>query len=325
MSSVGNLESKIWVEKYAPQCVEDTILPNRIKSVLREFVTSGEIKSYTAVGHPGVGKTSSANAVLNEMGLLDDALFINASEKGGIDTIRTRIREYASKMTLNDRGYKVVVLDEADGLTIAAQDALRGVIEEFQDTCRFILTANKSNRISDAITSRCPLIDFKFHDRKERNELLKQFFSRIEAILVENGVSYDRKELLKFCDRNFPDFRKSINLISRNIVDGVLELGNVGSANDDVIEELIGYIKGCNWTNMRKWVAESMDTEPNNIRQALYENLVPQVTVASMVCITILINKYDYQEAFVVSQEINMASLFSEMIQSVAAGDIEFK
>lgn len=322
MSTIDNLEEKLWVERYRPKCVADTILPERIKSVLEEYATSKQVRSYTAIGTAGSGKTSSARALLEELDA--EYLMINASETGNIETIRTKVREYASKMTLSELGYKVIILDEADGLSISAQNALRGVIEEFQEDCRFILTANHSNKVSDAIKSRCPVLEFSFMDKEEKKGMLKQFFNRVENILKENDVHYDRKELLQFCDRNFPDFRKSLNLISRNVIKNTLELKNVGSANDDKINEIMGYIKGCQWTNMRKWVAESMDTDPATVRRALYDIMTDKVTNSSKLCLIMTLNEYDYKEAFVVDKEVNMVAMFTQMINSVAEGDIEF-
>lgn len=322
MSIIDNLESKVWTELYKPQCVAETILPERIKSVLQGYADSKNIQSYTAIGTAGSGKTSSAEALLIELDA--DYLKINASETGNIETIRTKVREYASKMSLNELGYKVIILDEADGLTIAAQNALRGIIEEFQDVCRFILTANYANKVSDAIKSRCPVLEFSFSNKEEKKLMLKQFFDRVEVILKENNINYDRAELLKFCNKNFPDFRKSLHLLSRNSINNTLELKNVGSASDDRIDEILGFIKNCEWGNMRKWVAESMDTEPAIVRRALYDMMTPKVTDQSKLCLIMLINEYDYREAFVVDKEINMVAMFTQLIQSVVSGDVEF-
>ena len=322
MSIIDNLEATIWVERYRPKCVADTILPDRIKNVLKEYADSKQVRSYTAIGSAGSGKTSSARALLEEIDA--EYLLINASETGNIETIRTKVREYASKMTLSELGYKVIILDEADGLSIAAQNALRGVIEEFQEDCRFILTANYANKVSDAIKSRCPVLEFSFMDKEEKTSMLKQFFGRVEDILKENSVHYDRAELLKFCNKNFPDFRKSLNLISRNVINNTLELKNVGSANDDKIAEINSFIKGCQWDKMRKWVAESMDTEPALVRRALYESMDSCVTKPSKLCLTMILNEYDYKESFVVDKEINMVAMFTQMINSVVEGDLEY-
>lgn len=315
---IDNLENELWVEKYRPHCVADTILPQRIKAFLQECADNKTLKNYTAIGDAGSGKTSSAKALLEELDA--DYLIINASETGNIETIRTTVREYATKMTLNPLGFKVIILDEADGLTPTAQNALRGVIEEFQETCRFILTANYSNKITDAIKSRCPVIEFKFGDKTERKEMMTMFFNRVEQILKENKVEYDRKELLLFINANFPDFRKMLHLISRNIIKNCLELKNVGSANDDKIKELIGYLKGGEFTNMRKWVAESMDTEPALVRRAIYEKMYDVVKAEFIPYVVVLLNKYDYQESHVVDKEINMVSLCWELMK-----EIEFK
>lgn len=289
---------------------------------MKEYADSKQVRSYTAIGSAGSGKTSSARALLEEIDA--EYLLINASETGNIETIRTKVREYASKMTLSELGYKVIILDEADGLSIAAQNALRGVIEEFQEDCRFILTANYANKVSDAIKSRCPVLEFSFMDKEEKTSMLKQFFGRVEDILKENSVHYDRAELLKFCNKNFPDFRKSLNLISRNVINNTLELKNVGSANDDKIAEINSFIKGCQWDKMRKWVAESMDTEPALVRRALYESMDSCVTKPSKLCLTMILNEYDYKESFVVDKEINMVAMFTQMINSVVEGDLEY-
>ena len=270
-SIIDSLEDKLWVERYSPKCVEDTILPARIKDFLRKCVEEQNVQNYTAVGNAGSGKTSSAKAMLKEIDA--DFLFLNASEIGNIETIRTTIREYASKMSLNPLGFKVVLLDEADGLTPNAQKALRGVIEEFQEGCRFILTANNLNAITEAIKSRCPVIEFKFINKAERKEMITLFFARMEEILKSNSIQYDRKELLLFIDRNFPDFRQMIHLIQQKILNNCLELKNVGSANDDKIAELVGYLRNTEFTKMRKWVAESMDTDPVNVRRAFYDKM----------------------------------------------------
>ncbi len=315
---IEHLEDKLWVELYRPRNVESTILPNRIKSFLQECAETKTVKNYTAIGDAGSGKTSSARALLEEIDA--DYLLINASEIGNIETIRTTVREYATKMTLNPLGFKVIILDEADGLTPTAQNALRGVIEEFQETCRFILTANNSNKVTKAIKSRCPVIEFKFTSKVERKEMIAQFFARVEDILKTNNVHYDRKELLIFIDRNFPDFRQMLHTIQSNVIKNVLELKNVGSANEDKINEVVSYLRGTEFTKMRKWVAESMDTDPSLVRRALYDKMYDVVKDEFIPYVVLILNKYDYQENFVVDKEINMVAMFTEIMK-----EIEFK
>lgn len=312
---IDNLEDKLWVERYRPRTVNDTILPQRIKNFLLKCVEEKDIQHYTAIGNAGSGKTSSAKAMLDEMGA--DYLTINASETGNIETIRTKIREYASKMSLNPLGFKVVLLDEADGLTPVAQKALRGVIEEFQEGCRFILTANNSNAIVEAIKSRCPVIEFKFINKDERKEMTAQFFARMEEILKSNNVNYDRKELLLFIDRNFPDFRVTITKIQQRIINNSLELNGVGSANDDKIKELCNYLRGTEFTKMRKWVAESMDTDPILIRRAFYDKMYDIVQGDYVPYVVLILNKYDYQENFCSDKELNMVAMFTEMMKEL--------
>lgn len=316
-----DLGAKTWVIKYRPRNVDEVILPMRIKKYLLKYAQTGNIESYTAIGKAGSGKTSSALALVEQVGC--DYIIINASEVGNIETIRTTVREYATKYSLNEIGYKVIILDEADGLTPNAQNALRGVIEEFQETCRFILTANMSSKIIEALTSRCPPLDFTF-SKEEKTEMMKQFFPRIKEILDENKIHYDKKELLLFVDRYFPDFRSILHIISRSSINNSLELKNVGSANDDKINELVGYLKGGNFTAMRKWVAESSDTDASLIRQTLYDKMYEMLS-EGIPTLVLILNEYDYKENFVKSKEINTVAMFTAIMNEVVSGEINFK
>lgn len=318
MNVLDNLESQLYVEAYAPKTVEDCILPKRIKSFLQKCVDTQSIFNYIAVGSAGVGKTSSAKAMLNELGV--DYMLINASKDGNIDTIRTKIQSFATKMTLNSFETKCIILDEVDGvLSQHFFTALRGVIEEFQAGCRFIFTANDVNKIPEAIKSRCPVIDFTY-SKEERTEVLGQFFTRVKSILDTNNVKYDKTDLMLFCNSRVPDLRSCLNIIQQKIVDGVVELKNVGSAHDDKIMELVTFLKAQEFSKMRKWVADSLDTPPSSIRQALYNKMYDIVKPDSIPSLVLLINEYDYKEAFVVSREINLVALCTTIMQ-----EIEFK
>lgn len=318
MNVLDNLESQLFVEAYAPKKVADCILPKRIKEFLQNSVDQKNIFNYIAVGSAGVGKTSSAKAMLNELGV--DYLIINASKDGNIDMIRNKIQDFATKMTLNDFEIKCIILDEVDG--VSSQyffTALRGVIEEFQSGCRFIFTANDVNKIPEAIKSRCPVIDFTY-SKEENTEVLAQFFKRVKEILDTKEIKYDKRELMDFCMARVPDLRSCLNTIQHKIINGVVELKGVGSTHDDKLTELVGYLKAKEFSKMRKWVADSLDTPPSAIRQALYSKMYDLVDPSSIPPLVLIINEYDYKEAFVVSREINLVACLTNVMQ-----EIEFK
>lgn len=318
MSLDDKINNQVWVERYAPKKVQDCILPDRIKTILQEMVDTKKVKNVSLIGSAGAGKTSSAKAMLHELGV--DYLMINASENGNIDTIRNKVREYGTKKAFgSDYDYKVILLDEADGLTPTAANSLRGIIEEFQNTCKFILTANYTNKVPEALKSRCPVLEFSF-TKEEKAGMMKLFFGRIEEILKENNVTYDRSDLAVFCNKNFPDFRRSLNIIYRSIINGTLELKNIGAANDDKIDELVGYLKNSEFTKMRKWVAESGDTEPSLVRRALYNRMYDFIEPSDIPTLVILLNEYDYKEGFVTDVEINTVALFTQIMK-----EVEFK
>lgn len=313
-----DMNEMIWVEKYRPRCIDDCILPARIKSKLHEMISNGNVKSYTACGLPGSGKTSSARALLDQIDV--DYMIINASSEGNIDTIRTKVVDYASKLSLKSN-YKVIILDEGDGMTLASQKALRGVIEEFAANCRFIITANYSNKIEDAIKSRCPVIEFNF-TTKERNEMITEFTKRMMKILSENNVTYDLPQLGKFCLARFPDFRKTINLLQQNVIDGVLNISDIEFISDDVIGELVKCLKSQNFNSMKKWVAENLNTDGSLIRRALYNTMYSNIQNNSIPELIMILNEYDYKESFVVDKEINLIAMLTSIMLS---NDIEFK
>lgn len=314
-----DLETKTWVVKYSPTCIEEVILPMRIKKFLQKFADTKDIQSYTAVGVPGCGKTSSARALIKEVGC--EHIVINASKDGNIETIRQKVVDYATKFSLRSKevGYKVIILDEADGLSLKAQEALRGVIEDYQETCRFILTANNPNKISEALFSRCPLFDFNF-TAEEKTEMKKQFIPRVRTILKENKVTYDPAELLGFINRYFPNIRTILHLLSRNIVDGVLELTGVGAISEEKIGELIKILRSGDFNNVLKWAAESMDTEPYMIRRAIYDRMNQIIEREDIPSLVLILNEYDFKEASVMDNEINMVAMLATIM-----GEVKFK
>lgn len=302
----------IWVEDYRPKTVEECILPDRIKNVLRNMVKEKNIQNYSAVGLPGSGKTSSARALCEELGI--EYLIINMSKESGIDTVRNKIVSYASSLSFTS-DYKVIILDEFDYANKnSAQPALRGIIEEFAENCRFIITANYHNKIMDALFSRCPPIHFEFTN-EERASCLLQYIKRVENILNENEVSFDRVEVAKYCKNQYPDFRKTLKTLQLSSKDGELQLTSLGSNSTQKINELIGYLKDENFAGCREWVVNNVQGNDGHlVRRALYDNLKSFVSDSSIPEAILLINKYDFQESNVVDKEINMAAFIIELM-----------
>lgn len=315
MNIDNDIEKRLWCERFRPHCVAETILPARIKGFFKSLVDDKQVQSYTAVGLPGSGKTSSARALLEELDV--EYLVINASENGNIDTIRSTVKTYASTMTMfGDHDYKVIILDEADGLTPVAQGALRGIIEEFAENCRFILTANYGNKIIDALKSRCPVIDFQF-TKEERNEMLKQFLKRVRGIMDDEKIEYSVDDLVKFCVKTFPDFRKTLNLLQRNCHSGILNIQQIGGTTDAKIAELCGYLKDHDFTKMRKWVAENMDSDTSLMRRTLYDKSYDLVEHSDIPELVLILAEYDYKEGFCVDKEICCVAMLTQIMTNI--------
>lgn len=307
-----NVDNFVWVERFKPKNLDECILPQRIKQQFEKMIESGNIQNYAAVGSPGSGKTSSARAMCEQLGL--EYLIINMSNESGIDTVRSKIVNFASGISFKS-DYKVIILDEFDYANKnSAQPALRGVIEEFASNCRFIITANYQNRIIEPLFSRNPIIDFEF-TLKEKNEMLMQFIKRIEQILNSENVVYDRAELINFCKKTFPDLRKILNLLQMNSTDGELKFSSLGAASSEKINELIACLTSKDFSKTREWVVNNVQSNDGHlIRRALYDSLKLFINSSSIPDAILLINKYDFQEVSVVDKEINMVAFLLEMM-----------
>lgn len=307
------ITDSLYVERFRPHTVEETILPPRIKDFLFSMVKSGQVQNYLACGGAGSGKTSSCKALLEELGV--EHMLINMSESGNIDTVRTKIKSYASTMSMYS-DYKVIILDEICGSSQTAQQALRGIMEEFAENCRFILTANYGNKIIDALKSRCPVIDFQF-DKVEKESMLRQFIKRAREILDQDKIEYDKTELVKFCIKTFPDFRKTLNLLQRNTHSGVLNIQDYGVTAEGKINELIVHLKSQQFTAMRKWVGENGDCDVNLIFRALYDKSYDCVQKEDIPALILILAEFDYKNGFVVDKEINLVAALVTIMQDV--------
>lgn len=306
------MQEVIWAQKYRPASVEETILPEKTKGIFQKYVDEGSVpQNMILSGGAGVGKTTAAKAVLEEIGC--DYIIINGSLNGNIDTLRHEIATFASTTSFVG-GRKYVILDEADYLSNKTQVALRNFMEEYSKNCGFILTCNYLNKVIDPLRSRCSLIEFSI-PKAEKPELMKQFLKRIMYILDENGVSYKPKVLGEVMKLYFPDFRKMLNELQFYASSGEIDEGILANKNKDNLNALIEFMKDRDFTNVRKWVAENSDIESNILYHMLYEMLPGQlkspVNVAQ--CI-ITLAEYDYKEAFVANPEINRTAALAQLM-----------
>jgi DNA polymerase III delta prime subunit len=304
-------ESFLWVEKYRPKTVRDCILPERLKKPFQEYVDKKEIPNLMLTGTAGVGKTTVAKAMCDEIGI--NHLYINASENRGIDMLRTTIRNYASSVSLTG-GKKVIILDEADYLTPEAQAAMRGAIEEFAGNCTFILTCNFKSKLIDAIHSRCSVIDFGLKN-DEKQEMASQLFKRLLNILTSEGIDYDKAVVAKIVEKYFPDYRRTLNELQRFSSSGTLDAGIVAQLSDvRKIADLVKFLKDKNFSEMRKWCVTNSDIEPARVYRKIYDPLVEYFKPESVPQAVLIIAKYGYQSAFVADQEINLVACLTELM-----------
>jgi DNA polymerase III delta prime subunit len=314
---MNDLKHTLWVERYRPKRVEDCILPEFIKNTFLEYVNKKEIPNLLLSGTAGVGKTTVAKALCNEVGC--DFIVINGSDESGIDVLRNKIKNYASSVSLSG-GRKVIIIDEADYLNPnSTQPALRGAIEEFASNCSFIFTCNYKNRIIDPIHSRCTVIDFKINGSKQK--LAAQFFKRVEYILTQENIGYDKNIIAAVITKHFPDNRRVLNELQRYSVSGVIvDTGILNNVSDIQIDTLIKSLKEKDFGGCRKWVTNNLDNDPVKIYRKLYDSLYELLKPNTIPQLVLILAKYQYQAAFVADHEINTVACLTEIMV-----DCEFK
>jgi len=309
----------LFVEKYRPQVIEDCILPDDTKKTFKEFVAKGEIPNLLLAGPPGVGKTTIAKALCNELGA--DCYVINGSDEGRfLDTVRNQAKNFASTVSLTGSSkHKVIIIDEADNTGNDVQLLLRANIEAFYNNCRFIFTCNYKNKIIEPLHSRCAVIDFSIKG-KEKAKLAGSFFKRLQDILDAEGIEYDPKVLAQLINSHFPDWRRVLNECQKYSTGGKIDSGILATFSDISINDLIKCLKDKNFTEVRKWVVSNLDNDSSvilrRVYDALYDHLVPSTIPAAV----LVIAKYQYQIAFVADQEINLLAALTEIM-----AECEFK
>lgn len=304
-------EQHLWVEKYRPRKISECILPESIKQTFQDIVNSGEMQNLLLSGKAGVGKTTVARALCNELGC--ESILINCSEDGNIDTLRTKIRNFASTVSFSDQK-KVVILDEFDySNPQSTQPALRGFIEEFSKNCRFILTCNYKNRIIEPLHSRCTNIEFKI-ESSDKPKLAKSFFDRCSMILKNEEVPFKDKVLSELVIKHFPDFRRILNELQRYSVSGQIDEGILTQLSEVNVKNLMKFMKEKDFTGVRKWVVENLDNDPVQIFRKLYDNLYEHLTPHSIPQSILVIADYQYKAAFVADAEINLTACLIEIM-----------
>lgn len=302
----------LWVEKYRPQTIKDTILPNSLKQTFQSMVDAGELQNMLFAGTAGLGKTTVARALCNELDM--DYIIINGSEEGNIDTLRGKIKQFASTVSLSGNG-KVVILDEADYLNPqSTQPALRGFIEQFSDNCRFILTCNFKNRIIEPLHSRCGVYEFNT-SKKDLVDLADQFFRRVKLILTNEGVQFNDKEIAPYIVKHAPDWRRIINEIQRRSVVG-FSSGGISDLGGS-FESLFGFLKEKDFKKMRRWVANNADLEPSAVFRGIYDAMDDKIKPSSSPALVLILADYQYKNAFVADHELNMVACLTEIMAGV--------
>ncbi len=308
------MDTFLWVEKYRPKTVKDCILPKKLKDTFQEFVKDKHIPNLILSGSAGTGKTTIAKAMVEQIG--STWMMINGSEESGIDVLRTKIKNFASTVSL-EGGRKYIILDEADYLNPqSTQPALRGFMEEFHKNCGFILTCNYKNRLIDPLQSRCSNIDFTIRNG-ERVKLADKFYKRVLDILKDEKIQFNPPAVAELITAHFPDWRRVLNELQRYSASGQIDAGILINISNENIKELMTFVKNKEFTNVRKWIVNNLDNDSTRIFRTIYDSLYETIDHSTIPHAVVILGDYQYKSAFVADQEINLLACMTELMSQV--------
>ena len=303
----------LWVEKYRPKTIEECILPDNIKKTFNDFLKQGEIPNLLLTGPAGVGKTTVAKALCEQLEC--DYILINGSDEGRfLDTVRGQAKNFASTMSLSaSSNHKVIIIDEADNTTHDVQLLLRSNIEAFHKNCRFIFTCNYKNKIIQPLHSRCSVVEFSIKGQ-QKAAIQVAFFERIVGILEREGIEFDKKVLFQLINKHFPDWRRVLNELQRYSIGGIIDSAVLAEFSDVKVDDLIKTLGKKDFSGVRKWVNDNLDNDPAVLLRRLYDGLSSSLEGPSIAAAVLIIAKYQYQIAFVADQEINLLACLTEIM-----------
>ena len=303
------------MEKYRPNIIDDCILPQNIKEVFKGFVKQGELPNLLLSGTAGVGKTTIAKALCDEIGA--SYIIINGSDEGRfLDTVRNRVRQFATTVSLTSgASHKVVIIDEADNTTNDVQLSLRTAVEEFHSNCRFIFTCNFSNKIIEPLHSRCTGVDFRIKPEQSM-KLQGEFFTRLKTILTKENVTFEDKVLAKLIRRYYPDWRRLINECQRYSASGAIDSAILVDVADVNLDSLLSSLKKKDFTTVKNWVVQHMDNDPTMVMRKIYDSLYDVLKPSSIPEAVLVIAKYMNSIPIVPDQEINLLACLTEIMMS---------
>ena len=307
------MDKFLWVEKHRPKTIEQCILSDTIKGTLEDLVRDNKVPNLMFTGPAGVGKTTVARAICDMTN--SDYIIINGSDEGRmIDTLRTKMTQFCSTISLSGGGRKVVIIDEADYMNPdSVQPAMRGFIEKFAENCSFIFTCNFKNRIIEPIHSRCAVIDFGLK-KDEKPDIASQFMIRCGDILTEESVEHDKKVVAELINKHFPDFRRVINELQRYSTSGEINSGVLAIIGELNLNQLISALRNKNFHDMRQWVSSNVDNDPTTIYRKIYDKLYEVLEKSSIPQAVLIIADYQYKSAFVADQEVNLVACLVELM-----------
>lgn len=308
----------IWAEKYRPKKVQDCILPDHLKRRFQSYVDKKEIPNLLLFGTKGLGKTTVARALCEEVGC--DYLFINGSTESGIDVLRNKIQNFASSVSIMGTGRKVIIIDEADFLNAqSTQPAFRAAVEEFSSNCTFIFTCNFRNRLLGELLSRFQEVDFKLR-KEDKPKIATAFLKRVEWILQKENVKYEKDVVASFITKYFPDNRKVLIELQGYASFSDIDKGILSYSAEIHVAGLVLSLKQKNFAEVRKWVINNMDNDPARLYRFIYDSLYEKLVPQSVPQLVLILAKYQYQAAFVADHEINLMACLTEVMV-----DCEFK